>query len=141
MASLYFRYLLFSLFALVLADSSSKSRALMKSRYSQAHSLGDSYTFDPRDGWQTINITNLPYKYNSTQQKELHSRTKWKNVKHSGIAGHVAGVLKDIFHGLTAIGDATPVTITWYMIITRRRLRAEEFKGMPATTWKTRVAG
>ena len=32
-------------------------------RYTTAHSLGDNYQFDPRDGWQSVNISNLQYKY------------------------------------------------------------------------------
>ncbi|KAI0796578.1 hypothetical protein C8Q75DRAFT_741587 [Abortiporus biennis] len=32
-------------------------------KYSKAHSLGDNYNFDPSDGWQTVNATDLQYKY------------------------------------------------------------------------------
>lgn len=35
----------------------------LEARYSRAHSLGDNYQFDPRDGWQTVNASNLAYKY------------------------------------------------------------------------------
>jgi hypothetical protein len=35
----------------------------LEARYSRAHSLGDTYQFDPRDGWQSVNISNLAYKY------------------------------------------------------------------------------
>lgn len=35
----------------------------LESRYARAHSLGNSYQFDARDGWQSVNITNLQYKY------------------------------------------------------------------------------
>ncbi|EKM59367.1 uncharacterized protein PHACADRAFT_169913 [Phanerochaete carnosa HHB-10118-sp] len=54
--------------ALVLAPSPARAfdpRAYssLEARYARAHSLGDSYQFDPRDGWQTVNATNLQYKY------------------------------------------------------------------------------
>ncbi|RPD67062.1 hypothetical protein L226DRAFT_608312 [Lentinus tigrinus ALCF2SS1-7] len=39
-------------------------RMALERRYSTAHSLGENYTFDPRDGWETVNTTNLAYKYN-----------------------------------------------------------------------------
>ncbi|KAI0722874.1 hypothetical protein C8Q76DRAFT_720646 [Earliella scabrosa] len=39
------------------------ARMALERRYSTPHSLGDNYVFDPRDGWQTVNTTNLLYKY------------------------------------------------------------------------------
>ncbi|KAI0720212.1 hypothetical protein C8T65DRAFT_801660 [Cerioporus squamosus] len=39
-------------------------RMALERRYTTAHSLGDNYVFDPRDGWETVNTTNLAYKYN-----------------------------------------------------------------------------
>lgn len=41
----------------------SASQSSMERRYSTPHSLGDTYQFDPRDGWESVNITNLQYKY------------------------------------------------------------------------------
>ena len=38
-------------------------RMALERRYTTPHSLGDNYIFDPRDGWQTVNTTNLLYKY------------------------------------------------------------------------------
>lgn len=35
----------------------------LEARYARAHSLGNGYQFDPRDGWQSVNVTNLQYKY------------------------------------------------------------------------------
>lgn len=35
----------------------------LETRYAHAHTLGDNYQFDPRDGWQSVNVTNLQYKY------------------------------------------------------------------------------
>ncbi|KAM5534315.1 hypothetical protein V8D89_012043 [Ganoderma adspersum] len=38
-------------------------RMALERRYTTPHSLGDNYVFDSRDGWQTVNTTNLLYKY------------------------------------------------------------------------------
>lgn len=40
----------------------------LRSRYTRAHSLGDNYQFNPRDGWQSVNVTNLQYKYSRSLQ-------------------------------------------------------------------------
>ncbi|KAI0375738.1 hypothetical protein BV20DRAFT_1110140 [Pilatotrama ljubarskyi] len=47
----------------VLAADIDAARMALERRYTTPHSLGDDYTFDPRDGWQTVNTTNLLYKY------------------------------------------------------------------------------
>ncbi|KAH9846941.1 hypothetical protein C2E23DRAFT_850591 [Lenzites betulinus] len=41
------------------------NRMALERRYTTPHSLGDNYVFDPRDGWQTVNTTNMDYKYSS----------------------------------------------------------------------------
>lgn len=35
----------------------------LEARYAHAHSLGDNYQFDTREGWQSVNVSNLQYKY------------------------------------------------------------------------------
>ena len=49
----------------------SASQSSMERRYSTPHSLGDSYQFDPRDGWESVNITNLQYKYSRSLADSL----------------------------------------------------------------------
>ena len=44
----------------------------LESRYARAHSLGDGYQFDPRDGWETVNVTDLQYKYRREDTFELN---------------------------------------------------------------------
>ncbi|KAI0693787.1 hypothetical protein BC835DRAFT_1352026 [Cytidiella melzeri] len=44
---------------------------MLEARYAHAHSLGDHYQFDPRDGWQTVNVSNLAYKYRRDNPFEL----------------------------------------------------------------------
>lgn len=49
----------------VLGSEASDLRAMnsLEARYARAHSLGNNYHFSARDGWQTVNVTNLQYKY------------------------------------------------------------------------------
>ncbi|KAI0776017.1 hypothetical protein BD413DRAFT_455579, partial [Trametes elegans] len=50
-------------FTAVSAADIDVARMALERRYTTAHSLGDNYVFDPRDGWETVNTTNLLYKY------------------------------------------------------------------------------
>ncbi|KAI0069149.1 hypothetical protein BV25DRAFT_1986668 [Artomyces pyxidatus] len=101
-------------------------RSLVERRYSRAHSLGDRYVFDVRDGWQSVNVSNLQYKYeargevtNLTGSSENHGlsrRAPKKSAKTTskGITDTVKTAIKDAIKGLKGIGKAEPVTITWY---------------------------
>jgi len=100
-------------------------RAVSQSKYSKAHSLGDSYTFDPRDGWQHVNATNLQYKYrrdsfesgnpNYDDTLDFEKRTKESKPKTAAsTSSGLGGILQDIFKGLCGLGKPEPVTITWY---------------------------
>lgn len=51
----------------------SASQSSMERRYSTPHSLGDSYQFHPRDGWESVNITNLQYKYSRSLADSLEA--------------------------------------------------------------------
>ncbi|KZT12799.1 uncharacterized protein LAESUDRAFT_753837 [Laetiporus sulphureus 93-53] len=75
-----------SLVPTALAAGISIFQSSLEKRYSTAHSLGDNYQFDPRDGWQTINITNLQYKY-SRAPAENGSRSISEDISHIP-AGH-----------------------------------------------------
>lgn len=90
--------------------SPSVSRAVSESenRYSHAHSLGDSYAFNARDGWQTVNVSNLPYKY---EPSKLEKRKAHKKL--SGIGG-IGKAISDAIKGLKGIGKPEKVAITWY---------------------------
>jgi hypothetical protein len=105
--------------------------AVSRSMYSRAHSLGDSYKFNPRDGWQHVNVTNLQYKYtpsyspnldqqsNSLEKRESSKsrNNQTKKQKHSGkgasIGGSIKHILGSVWNGLKAIGQPEPVIITW----------------------------
>ena len=118
--------------SLVFAAQPSSARAVFESKYTKAHSLDNNYSFDPRDGWQSINVTNLQYKYRREEVPDLgltgdlrgnspslESRSKKKNVhtaphSTSGLGKVIAGVVTNIWEGLKGLGKPEPVTITWY---------------------------
>ncbi|PCH41263.1 hypothetical protein WOLCODRAFT_131799 [Wolfiporia cocos MD-104 SS10] len=55
-----------------LAADISTYQSNLERRYSMPHSLGDNYQFDLRDGWQSINVTNLQYKYSRSVTQDAH---------------------------------------------------------------------
>ena len=117
---------------LVLAAQLSSARAVFESKYTKAHSLDNDYSFHPRDGWQSINVTNLQYKYRREEEPKLdlngdlrgnspslENRSKRKKVhaaphRSGGLGKVVAGVVTNIWEGLKGMGKSEPVTITWY---------------------------
>lgn len=95
--------------------SASVAAIVSESKYSRAYSLGDDYDFDPREGWQSINATDLNYKYRrglrTTEDSMLERSTEQKSK--SSISEAISGVLKSVLKGLKGIGKPEPVTITW----------------------------
>jgi hypothetical protein len=77
-------------------------------KYSRAHSLESGYNFDPRDGWQAVNISNLSYKHHPSPTK-VHRPTK-SIPKFKSILEPITNVIK----GLKGIGKPEKVTITWW---------------------------
>ncbi|KAF5393703.1 hypothetical protein D9757_000117 [Collybiopsis confluens] len=74
--------------------------------FRRAHSLGDSYKFDSRDGWTTINATNLRAPRNSPAVLESRSKkASDKGEASTSAKSSVLKVLSKIING---------VTITWY---------------------------
>ncbi|KAH9999347.1 hypothetical protein BJV77DRAFT_939845, partial [Russula vinacea] len=84
-------------------------------KYTRVHSLGRGYTFDPRDGWQTVNVSNLSYKYNP-RSPEIRSAGKIisQHTSHNSLANKVKDTVKDVFKNSMGKGKPVPVTITWY---------------------------
>jgi hypothetical protein len=78
-------------------------------KYTQSHSLGQNYTFDPRDAWQTVNVTNLQYKYQRVRKNHKHKGSH----KHRTGVGVALGALADVWAGLRGIGLFEDVKITW----------------------------
>lgn len=107
------------------AISNDKYHDATRSRYSRAHSLGVDYTFDPRDGWATLNVTdmqshnkrNLDHDDRSEHQWSDRKQKKKKPMKPSKDLSHLLnpdvlhdGELDSLFH---AVGEAEDVIITW----------------------------
>ncbi len=101
--------------------------------YARAHSLGDNYQFDPRDGWYTVNVTNAKHNYRrqvedtpsvETRESRKHpsskkaqskpkSPPKSKSKKKTANGSRLTSVSAAINKALTAIGKTIGVTITW----------------------------
>lgn len=96
---------------LVVAGVPYKTRPLHKSKYTQTHSLGNSYTFDPRDGWQSTNVTSMARKSEKRHNIPQHgdvSQTK-------SVSEHMASVFKSIFKMLRPDGPFQKGKTTWYL--------------------------
>lgn len=117
----------------------SNTQGVRDNRYAKAHYLPESHSFDPRDGWEPVNISNLNYKYLASSHKD-HSfhralrrssqsnastsvRTSKYREKHAktsnttsttGFLGTVVSSLASIFAGCMGKGPSEGVTITWY---------------------------
>ncbi|KAJ7095284.1 hypothetical protein B0H15DRAFT_828853 [Mycena belliarum] len=93
----------------------SPGRAITRSKYTRSHSLGDSYTFDPRDGWQTFNASNLQYKYPRDPAKNKPKKKTPATLKSPLKAAFgIAQSLGTALNGLKGIGKPQPVIATWY---------------------------
>lgn len=98
--------------------------ATSKTKYTRAHTLGDNYQFDAKDGWNHVNITNLAYKYAQSagdlgKRHSIHTTSKLSTPPGDTLssATSVGDILKNVvngvFKGLKALGNPQPVTITW----------------------------
>ena len=107
-------------------------------KYSRSHSLGENYVFDTRDGWQSVNISDMLYKYSAStgEANKLGAEgdnygfdSTWKRSgktykknsgkrpeEKSGGLGGIADTVKNMFKGLKGIGKAQDVTITWFVV-------------------------
>jgi hypothetical protein len=133
--SLLFSVILAALSSSTTTASQGTVHAVSKTKYTRAHSLGNSYQFDPRDGWQHVNVTNLQYKYarsytsdSDQSSSPFEKRGKKKGSKNpkpqkqnnkgkggSNIGGTVKHILGNVWNGLKALGQPEPVIITWWV--------------------------
>ncbi|KAF7967581.1 hypothetical protein HWV62_33743 [Athelia sp. TMB] len=98
--------------------------AASKSRYSRAHSLGEGYEFHRRDGWESVSVSDLGYKYTNATATAPALAKRGKGKKghakpphgsgDTGLGGALTHILGDVWNGLKAIGEPEPVIITWY---------------------------
>lgn len=86
-------------------------------QYTRPHSLGHGYAFDPRDGWQAVNVSNLAYKYSPRSPDIRRSKIIPQHTSHknNNLVNNIdiKGAVKNAFNSITGIGKATSVTITW----------------------------
>ncbi|KAF9469099.1 hypothetical protein BDZ94DRAFT_571566 [Collybia nuda] len=120
--------LFFFAFHVSAATNPITSNTISRSKYMRAHSLGENYSFDPRDGWQTVNTTNLEYKYRRNadftelsleHEKEGGNVGNGRDKKNKQIEsklglGSLGGVIANVWAGLKGIGKSEAATITWY---------------------------
>lgn len=126
----------------VLAKQSTPVRAISESRYTTAHSLGDNYKFDPRDGWQTVNVTNLQYKY--PRDASVSKPESSKAITPSNGLSVAVNSVKNVLKGLKLIGEPKPVTVTWYAHSRGEfllRINDMFIQGTRARTCKIQAAG
>jgi len=100
------------------------------------HSLTESYQFDPRDGWESVMVTNLRYKYrrsstgmtstatpvkNSSSALKRPSSTSTQHSSAKSIFRSVGESLAELTKGIIATGKAEDVIITWFDTFVRQQ--------------------
>ncbi|KAG1753934.1 uncharacterized protein EDB91DRAFT_1234296 [Suillus paluster] len=139
LATVFTIHVLASLVEAAIMNITDTRRGVQDKRYDKAHYLPDSHSFDPKDGWETVSISDLNYKYlasshkdhsfhralrrssqsntpasvGTSKYKEKHAETSNTSTS-TGFLGNVVQNLASIFAGLTGKGPAQGVTITWY---------------------------
>lgn len=105
------------------------------SRYAHAHSYSPAYTFHRRDGWETVPVSDLAYKYvqgngtnhittahgthgrrerrsRASQRKGQKNQKNQKGLKNLG--NSITGTFNHVVNAaLKGIGKIEQVTITW----------------------------
>ncbi|KAN0097348.1 hypothetical protein V8E55_001794 [Tylopilus felleus] len=97
-----------------------------------SHSLPETYQFDPRDGWESVIVTNMRYKYrrsstpfrgttstaapgkNSSSPLKRPSSTKPQHSTTKNVFRSVGASIVEFTKGIIGIGKAEEVVITWY---------------------------
>lgn len=102
-----------------------------------SHSLPESYQFDSRDGWESVIVTNLRYKYrrshipgmtsatipgtNSNSALKRPSSTHTEHSSKKSVFRSVKESLAELTKDIIASGKPEPVTITWFDTSARQR--------------------
>jgi hypothetical protein len=94
-------------------DQAPQTPTAAELKYSRAHSLGRDYTFDPRDGWQNVNISHRSYKYTTSSSKAHKANKASPNTLPKVVTSPAENAIDRIFKGLKATGEAEEVSITW----------------------------
>ncbi|KAG8719845.1 hypothetical protein FRC08_001847 [Ceratobasidium sp. 394] len=87
--------------------------------YPRSHAYGSSYSFSSRDGWETVPVTNLPYKYDNatgTQAKPppRRQRSGVKRAVGDLLGATTSHALGATWNNVKGAGKSQDVTITWY---------------------------
>jgi len=86
-------------------------------KYAKAHSLGSGYSFDLEDGWQTVNVSDLSYKYRP-RSTDIH-RITTTTVHHTyvkTIADQLNSVVMKVWNGIAfPVKKEKPIQVitTW----------------------------
>ena len=100
-----------------------------RSYYTKAHSLGEAYDFHPRDGWQSVNVTSMPYKYRrakygSGEPNELDDKalldlaqrsSKGQQTNTKNFLNGIVHSIEEVWNGLKGVGKQDQADVTWYV--------------------------
>lgn len=105
------------------SQGSSGTETLGRSnKYSRFHTYGSSYEFTARDGWESVPVTDLSYKYgnvsNTRSPDDIERRTRAKrgvkiDIDTEIVGGTVSHAVGDTWNSIKGLGKAQGVTITW----------------------------
>jgi hypothetical protein len=114
----------FSLFSVSRAARFGTPNVLSEMTYARAHSLGISYEFRERDGWEPINIsTSLSRRSLSVASPSNSSLSlpeagspslPLKRTKKPSLADTLVHTINSAWNGLRGSGHSEKVKITWY---------------------------
>lgn len=112
--------------------SSPRSSSKTANYYRYAHSLSEDYRFDPKDGWEHVNITDMKYKYASraldtvppggladddARPDRLRSRSERSTGRSTSLlGGTVSHLINSVWDALKGVGSSENVTITWFAL-------------------------
>lgn len=83
------------------------------SHYTHAHSYSPAYSFQRRDGWETVPVSDLAYKYTTHNPSTIESpRRVLEQRSRKGSPDRRIGI-QQVVNALKGIGEVVQVTITW----------------------------
>lgn len=114
----------FSLISVSQAARFGTPEVLSEMPYARAHSLGISYKFHERDGWEAVNISTLLSPRSLSGTHTLNSSLPLpeagppslasKRTENPSLADTLVHTVNSVWNGLRAFGHSEKVKITWY---------------------------
>lgn len=89
------------------------------SLHQRSHAYDSAYEFSFQDGWETIPVTDLSYKYDdmtNTRSETIARKRQRSDVKRTvgvGLGGTVNHALGETWNSVQGVGKAQGVAITW----------------------------